>query len=42
MKMNTLVKLHACLETLEPQIEVPEDIRLKAEAAVVRMLEQSK
>jgi quinolinate synthase len=42
MKMNTLEKLHACLETLEPQIEVPEDIRLKAEAAVVRMLEQSK
>ena len=42
MKMNTLEKLHACLETLEPRIEIPENIRSRAEAAVVRMLEQSK
>ena len=42
MKMNTLEKLHSCLESLHPQIEVPEDIRCKAEASVVRMLEQSK
>jgi quinolinate synthase len=42
MKMNTLEKLHACLENLAPQIEIPEDIRVKAEAAVVRMLEQSR
>ncbi|NNC87711.1 MAG: quinolinate synthase NadA [Akkermansiaceae bacterium] len=42
MKMNTLEKLHACLDQLAPQVEVPEDIRVKAEAAVVRMLEQSK
>ena len=42
MKMNTLEKLHACLENLEPRIEILEDIRDKAEAAVVRMLEQSK
>ena len=42
MKMNTLEKLHACLEHLEPRIEILEDIRGKAEAAVVRMLEQSK
>ena len=42
MKMNTLEKLHACLENLEPQIEIPEGIRRKAEAAVVRMLEQSR
>jgi quinolinate synthase len=42
MKMNTLEKLHACLENLEPRIEVLEDIRGRAEAAVVRMLEQSK
>ena len=30
MKMNTLEKLHACLENLEPRIELPEDIRSKA------------
>jgi len=42
MKMNTLENLHACLEKLEPQIELPEDIRAKAEVSLVRMLEQSK
>jgi quinolinate synthase len=42
MKMNTLEKLHSCLENLDPQIELPEDVRQKAEAAVIRMLEQSK
>ena len=42
MKMNTLEKLHACLDTLEPQVELPEDIRSKAEVSLLRMLEQSK
>ncbi len=42
MKMNTLEKLHACLEKLEPQVELPEDVRAKAEISLVRMLEQSK
>lgn len=42
MKMNTLENLHSCLEHLNPQIEVPEATRCKAEAAVVRMLEQSR
>ncbi|MCX8239826.1 MAG: quinolinate synthase NadA [Akkermansiaceae bacterium] len=42
MKMNTLENLHACLDKLEPQIELPEDIRAKAEVSLVRMLEQSK
>ncbi|MGJ8695091.1 MAG: quinolinate synthase NadA [Verrucomicrobiaceae bacterium] len=42
MKMNTLEKLHACLENLEPRVELPEDIRAKAEISLVRMLEQSK
>lgn len=42
MKMNTLEKLHACLENLGPQVELPEDIREKAEVSLVRMLEQSK
>jgi len=42
MKMNTLEKLYKCLETLEPQVELPEDVRAKAEVSLVRMLEQSK
>ena len=42
MKMNTLEKLHACLENLNPQVELPEDVRAGAEVSLVRMLEQSK
>ncbi len=42
MKMNTLEKLHACLENLEPQVEIPEETRKLAEASVIRMLEQSR
>lgn len=42
MKMNTLEKLRDCLATLEPQIQIPEDIRSKAEGSVRRMLELSK
>jgi len=42
MKMNTLEKLHACLDTLQPRVEMPEEIRLRAEAPILRMLEQSK
>jgi quinolinate synthase len=42
MKMNTLEKLHACLDKLQPQVELPEEVRAKAEVSLVRMLEQSK
>jgi quinolinate synthase len=42
MKMNTLEKLHACLQDLEPRIEIPEDIRARAELPLRRMLEWSK
>jgi len=42
MKMNTLEKLHACLDKLTPQIELPEDVRAKAELSLLRMLAQSK
>ena len=42
MKMNTLEKLHACLESLDPQVEIPEETRKLAEASVIRMLEQSR
>ena len=38
MKMTTLDKLAQSLETLTPQIEVPEDIRLRAKEALDRML----
>ncbi|MDB4667947.1 quinolinate synthase NadA [Akkermansiaceae bacterium] len=42
MKMNTLEKLHTCLENLSPQVVLPEDVRAQAEVSLVRMLEQSK
>lgn len=42
MKMNTLEKLYACLDKLEPQVELPEDVRKRAEAPLLKMLEQSK
>lgn len=42
MKMNTLEKLRDCLASLEPRIQIPEDVRVKAERSVRRMLELSK
>lgn len=42
MKMNTLEKLRDCLLNLEPQVMIPEEIRQRAEAPLLRMLEQSK
>ncbi len=42
MKMNTLEKLHNCLETLKPVIEIPEETRSKAFLPLERMLEWSK
>lgn len=41
MKMNTLEKLHACLERREPRVELPEDVSRRARRAVERMLEIS-
>jgi quinolinate synthase len=41
MKLNTLEKLRDCLADLSPQIEIPEEIRPKAELSVRRMLELS-
>jgi quinolinate synthase len=38
MKMTTLDKLLKSLETLSPQIEVPEEIRIRAKRALDRML----
>ncbi len=42
MKMNTLEKLHDCLKNLGPQVEMDESLRKRAEAPLLRMLEQSK
>lgn len=42
MKMNTMQKLRDCLDQLEPQVQLPEDLRQRAEAPLLRMLEQSK
>lgn len=42
MKMNTLEKLYNALLYEEPEITVPEDIRVKAYDSVARMLELSR
>jgi len=42
MKLNTLEKLRNCLADLQPEILIPEDIRLRAERSVRRMLELSR
>ena len=38
MKMNTLEKLRNCLETLQPRIEIPEEIMRRARLPLDRML----
>ncbi len=42
MKLNTLEKLRDCLDNVAPEIIIPEDIRVKAERSVRRMLEISR
>src|SRR5262245_63899757 len=42
MKMNTLEKAHAALLNMEPEITLPETVRRRAEAPILRMLELSK
>lgn len=42
MRLNTIEKMLKCLETLEPQIVLPEELRLKALVPLERMLELSK
>jgi quinolinate synthase len=41
MRLNTMEKLHDCLERLEPRIEMDEALRLGAKRAIDRMLELS-
>src|SRR3954454_6386483 len=42
MKMNTLEKAHAALLNMAPEIILPEAIRKRAEAPILRMLESSR
>ena len=42
MKMNTLEKAHAALSSMAPEITLPEPMRKRAEAPILRMLELSK
>lgn len=42
MKLNTLQKLRDCLLHLSPRVEMDESIRTRAEAPLLRMLEQSR
>jgi len=42
MKLNSLEKLRDCLDYLEPEILIPEAVRVKAERSVRRMLELSR
>ena len=42
MKMNTIEKLHACLQTLEPRVELPADIIERASLPIQRMLDWSR
>jgi quinolinate synthase len=42
MKMNTLEKAHAALLNLRPEITLPEPLRKRAEAPLLRMLELSR
>lgn len=42
MKMNTLEKLHDCLLHLRPQVNMAEELRLRAEKPILRMLELSR
>ena len=41
MKLNTIEKLYLCLKREEPEIIIPEDLRLRALKPIRRMLEIS-
>jgi len=41
MKMNTLEKLRNCLRDLSPEVKMQENIRVQAEAPILRMLDLS-
>ncbi len=41
MRLNTLEKLYLCLRDLEPEVTVPDDVRVRALRPIERMLELS-
>ncbi len=41
MRLNTMEKLHLCMKNREPEITMPEDVRLRALKPIKRMLEMS-
>jgi quinolinate synthase len=41
MKKNTLEKLYLALRDLQPQVDVPEPVRVRALKPIQRMLEMS-
>jgi len=41
MALNTLEKLYLCLRDLEPEITVPEEVRVKAAQSLQRMLDMA-
>ena len=41
MRRNTLEKLYLALRDLQPQVDVPEPVRVRALAPIQRMLEMS-
>ena len=41
MALNTMEKLYLALRDLKPQIEVPEDVRVRAKVSLDRMLEMA-
>jgi quinolinate synthase len=42
MRKNTLEKLYLCMRDLQPQVDVPEPVRVRALQPIQRMLEMSK
>jgi quinolinate synthase len=38
MRLNTMEKLYGCLRDLEPRVEMPEELRLRAKLPIDRML----
>jgi len=42
MRLNTLEKVYLCLRDMQPEISLPEDLRLRARVPLARMLELSR
>lgn len=42
MKLNTLIKIEKALQTMQPQVQIDEKLRIKAEKSILKMLEISR